>query len=153
MAKGQKRSSKEAKKPKANKPKTSVSDYKKSVIASGHKLRAISAQRPCRGTQRPVRRERARRSVRLRGDLVSYVERDGRGNVRDPREAGLMMHRCGWPTRASAQALKRAIASLYVIVLLDTRQAPRSPLAAFSPSPLLAPRRTPEGQPRAAARA
>jgi len=37
MAKGQKRSSKEAKKPKANKPKTSVSDYKKSVIASGHK--------------------------------------------------------------------------------------------------------------------
>ena len=29
MAKGQKRSSKEAKKPKANKPKTSVSDYKK----------------------------------------------------------------------------------------------------------------------------
>jgi hypothetical protein len=37
MAKGQKRSAKEAKKPKANKPKTSVSDYKKSVIASGHK--------------------------------------------------------------------------------------------------------------------
>jgi hypothetical protein len=37
MAKGQKRSSKEAKKPKANKPKTSVSDYKKSVITSGHK--------------------------------------------------------------------------------------------------------------------
>ena len=37
MAKGQKRSSKEAKKPKASKPKTSVSDYKKSVIASGHK--------------------------------------------------------------------------------------------------------------------
>ena len=37
MAKGQTRSAKEAKKPKANKPKTSVSDYKKSVIASGHK--------------------------------------------------------------------------------------------------------------------
>jgi hypothetical protein len=37
MAKGQRRSAKEAKKPKANKPKTSVSDYKKSVIASGHK--------------------------------------------------------------------------------------------------------------------
>ena len=37
MAKGQQRSAKEAKKPKANKPKTSVSDYKKSVIASGHK--------------------------------------------------------------------------------------------------------------------
>ena len=37
MAKGQKRSAKEAKKPKANKTKTSVSDYKKSVIASGHK--------------------------------------------------------------------------------------------------------------------
>jgi len=82
MAKGQKRSSKEAKKPKANKPKTSVSDYKKSVIASGHKLRAISAQRPCRGTQRPVRRERARRSVRLRGDLVSYVERNPVQHVR-----------------------------------------------------------------------
>jgi hypothetical protein len=49
-----------------------------------------------------------------------------------------MMHPCGWPTRASAQALKRAIASLYVIALLDTRQAPRRPLAAFSPSPLLA---------------
>jgi hypothetical protein len=85
---------------------------------------------------------------------VSYVERDGRGNVRDPREAGLMMHPCGWPTRASAQALKRGIASPYVIVLLDTRQAPRRPLAAFSPSPLLgAPPRTPEGQPRAAVRA
>jgi hypothetical protein len=50
-----------------------------------------------------------------------------------------MMHPCGWSTRASAQALKRAIASLYVIVLLDTRQALRRPLAAFSPSPLLAP--------------
>ena len=37
MAKGQQRSAKEAKTPKANKPKTSVSDYKKSVIASGHK--------------------------------------------------------------------------------------------------------------------
>ena len=37
MAKGQKGSSKEAKKPKANKPKISVSDYKKSVKASGHK--------------------------------------------------------------------------------------------------------------------
>jgi hypothetical protein len=37
MAKGQRRSTKEAKKPKANKPKTSVSGYKKSVIASGHK--------------------------------------------------------------------------------------------------------------------
>jgi hypothetical protein len=58
----------------------------------------------------------------------------GRGKVRDPREAGLVMHPCGWPTRASAQALKRAIASLNVIVLLDTRQAPRRPLAAFSPS-------------------
>ena len=77
---------------------------------------------------------------------MSYVERDpvqhvrregvdksssasflGRGTVRDPREAGLMMHPCGWPTRASAQALKRAIASLSVIVLLDTRQAPRRP--------------------------
>ena len=34
MAKGQKRSAKEAKKPKANKPKTSVSDYKKSVTRS-----------------------------------------------------------------------------------------------------------------------
>ena len=57
--------------------------------------------------------------------LVSYVERDGRGNVRDPREAGLMMHPCGWPTRASAQALKRAIASLYVIVLRAKPQGGR----------------------------
>ena len=36
MAKGQMRSSKEAKKPKADKPKNSVSDYKKSLAAGGH---------------------------------------------------------------------------------------------------------------------
>ena len=36
MAKGQMRSSKEAKKPKADKPKNSVSDYKKSLAAGVH---------------------------------------------------------------------------------------------------------------------
>jgi hypothetical protein len=35
MAKGQMRSNKEAKKPKADKPKSSVSDYKKSQSATG----------------------------------------------------------------------------------------------------------------------
>ncbi|HXE24234.1 MAG TPA: hypothetical protein VN637_05045 [Roseiarcus sp.] len=36
MAKGQMRSSKEAKKPKADKPKSSMSEYKKSLAAGGH---------------------------------------------------------------------------------------------------------------------
>jgi hypothetical protein len=36
MAKGQMRSSKEAKKPKSDKPKSSMSEYKKSLAGSGH---------------------------------------------------------------------------------------------------------------------
>jgi hypothetical protein len=36
MAKGQMRSSKEAKKPKSDKPKGSVSEYKKSLATGGH---------------------------------------------------------------------------------------------------------------------
>jgi hypothetical protein len=36
MAKGQMRSSKEAKKPKSEKPKNSMSEYKKSLAAGGH---------------------------------------------------------------------------------------------------------------------
>jgi hypothetical protein len=36
MAKGQMRSSKEAKKPKSDKPKSSMSEYKKSLQAGGH---------------------------------------------------------------------------------------------------------------------
>lgn len=36
MAKGQMRTSKEAKKPKSDKPKNSVSEYKKSLGAGGH---------------------------------------------------------------------------------------------------------------------
>jgi hypothetical protein len=36
MAKGQMRSSKEAKKPKSDKPKSSVSEYKKSLAGGGH---------------------------------------------------------------------------------------------------------------------
>jgi hypothetical protein len=36
MAKGQMRSSKEAKKPKSEKPKGSMSEYKKSLAAGGH---------------------------------------------------------------------------------------------------------------------
>jgi hypothetical protein len=38
MAKGQMRNNKEAKKPKADKPKGSVSDYKKSQAPSGQAL-------------------------------------------------------------------------------------------------------------------
>jgi hypothetical protein len=38
MAKGQMRSSKEAKKPKSDKPKASVSEYKKSQGATGQSL-------------------------------------------------------------------------------------------------------------------
>ena len=38
MAKGQMRNSKEAKKPKSDKPKTTVSEYKKSQGASGQAL-------------------------------------------------------------------------------------------------------------------
>jgi hypothetical protein len=38
MAKGQMRSSKEAKKPKSDKPKSSMSEYKKSQGASGQSL-------------------------------------------------------------------------------------------------------------------
>jgi hypothetical protein len=38
MAKGQMRSSKEAKKPKSDKPKGSMSDYKKSLAAGGHNV-------------------------------------------------------------------------------------------------------------------
>jgi hypothetical protein len=40
MAKGQMRNNKEAKKPKADKPKGSVSDYKKSQGPSGQALQA-----------------------------------------------------------------------------------------------------------------
>jgi hypothetical protein len=40
MAKGQMRTNKEAKKPKADKPKGSVSDYKKSQGAGGQALQA-----------------------------------------------------------------------------------------------------------------
>jgi hypothetical protein len=36
MAKGQMRTSKEAKKPKSDKPKSSMSEYKKSQLAGGH---------------------------------------------------------------------------------------------------------------------
>ena len=36
MAKGQMRSSKEAKKPKSDKPKGSMSEYKKSLAGGGH---------------------------------------------------------------------------------------------------------------------
>jgi hypothetical protein len=36
MAKGQMRSSKEAKKPKSDKPKSSVSEYKKSLAGGAH---------------------------------------------------------------------------------------------------------------------
>jgi hypothetical protein len=36
MAKGQMRSSKEAKKPKSDKPKSSMSEYKKSQMSGGH---------------------------------------------------------------------------------------------------------------------
>ena len=36
MAKGQMRSTKEGKKPKSEKPKTSMSEYKKSQAAGGH---------------------------------------------------------------------------------------------------------------------
>jgi hypothetical protein len=36
MAKGQMRSSKEAKKPKSDKPKSAMSEYKKSQIGGGH---------------------------------------------------------------------------------------------------------------------
>jgi len=36
MAKGQMRSSKEAKKPKSEKPKSSMSEYKKSLATGGH---------------------------------------------------------------------------------------------------------------------
>jgi len=69
---------------------------------------------------------------------VSYVERDGRRNVRDPREAGLMMHPCGWPTRASAQALKRAIASLYVHRFTRHAPSPKEATSGFLafPAPL-----------------
>jgi hypothetical protein len=38
MAKGQMRSSKEAKKPKSDKTKNSVSEYKKSLAAGGHNV-------------------------------------------------------------------------------------------------------------------
>ena len=38
MAKGQMRSSKEAKKPKSDKPKSSVSEYKKSQSATGQAM-------------------------------------------------------------------------------------------------------------------
>ncbi|HEY1862192.1 MAG TPA: hypothetical protein VGG77_00605 [Roseiarcus sp.] len=40
MAKGQMRSSKEAKKPKSDKPKSTVSDYKKSQSATGQAMQA-----------------------------------------------------------------------------------------------------------------
>ena len=36
MAKGQMRTNKEAKKPKSDKPKSSVSEYKKSLTGGGH---------------------------------------------------------------------------------------------------------------------
>jgi hypothetical protein len=36
MAKGQMRSAKEAKKPKSDKPKSTMSEYKKSLAAGGH---------------------------------------------------------------------------------------------------------------------
>jgi hypothetical protein len=36
MAKGQMRTSKEAKKPKSDKPKSSMSEYKKSQLGGGH---------------------------------------------------------------------------------------------------------------------
>ena len=54
MAKGQQRSAKEAKKPKANKPKTSVSDYKKSVIAA-----AVGPGLPAPGRRTPEGQLRA----------------------------------------------------------------------------------------------
>jgi hypothetical protein len=38
MAKGQMRSTKEVKKPKSVKPKSSMSDYKKSLAAGGHHI-------------------------------------------------------------------------------------------------------------------
>lgn len=38
MAKGQMRSSKEAKKPKSDKPKSSMSEYKKSLSGSGQAI-------------------------------------------------------------------------------------------------------------------
>jgi hypothetical protein len=38
MAKGQMRSAKEAKKPKADKPKGGMSEYKKSLAAGGHNV-------------------------------------------------------------------------------------------------------------------
>jgi hypothetical protein len=38
MAKGQMRSSKEAKKPKSDKPKSAMSEYKKSQLAGGHNV-------------------------------------------------------------------------------------------------------------------